>query len=133
MTDKEVKRLSRADLLEMLIEATEELEATKAKLEEAEAKLKEKEKELKRLEKQLADMDEAGVDHAVLKLSCQQEWMGLDMCRYMNDHAANHAALSGGRMTALGVVPPIAGKEVFREIDRCLAILNIDIYFCTRR
>lgn len=77
------------------------------------------------METQLADMDEAGVDHAVLKLSCQQEWMSLDMCRYMNDHAAAHAAASGGRMTALGVVPPIADKAVFREIDRCLDELHM--------
>ncbi len=77
------------------------------------------------LEKQLADMDEAGVDHAVLKLSCQQEWMGLDMCRYMNDRVAEHAARSGGRMTALGVVPPVADSAVFREIDRCLDELHM--------
>lgn len=77
------------------------------------------------LEKQLADMAEAGVDHAVLKLSCQQEWMSLDMCRYMNDRVAAHAAASGGRMTALGVVPPIANKAVFAEIDRCLDELHL--------
>ena len=46
MTEKDVKRLSRADLLEMLIEATEELEATNAKLVEMEAKLKEKDQQL---------------------------------------------------------------------------------------
>ena len=51
--------------------------------------------------------------------------MGLDMCRYMNDRAAEHAAASGGRMTALGVVPPIAGKAVFSEIDRCLDELHM--------
>lgn len=46
MTEKNIKRLSRADLLEMLIEATEELEATNAKLVEMEAKLKEKDQQL---------------------------------------------------------------------------------------
>ena len=46
MTEKDIKRLSRADLLEMLIEATEELEATNAKLVEMEAKLKEKDQQL---------------------------------------------------------------------------------------
>lgn len=78
-----------------------------------------------RLEKQLLDMDEAGADHAVLKLSCQQEWMGLDMCKYMNDRVAEHAAKSNGRMTPLGVVPPIADKAVFAEIDRCLDTLGM--------
>ena len=76
-------------------------------------------------DRQLADMAEAGVDHAVLKLSCQQEWMGLDMCRYMNEHVAAHAAASGGRMTALGVVPPVADRAVLREIDRCLDTLHL--------
>ena len=42
------------------------------------------------LEKQLADMDKAGVDKAILKLSCQQEWMSLDMCRLFNDGMAAH-------------------------------------------
>lgn len=73
-----------------------------------------------RLEKQLADMDKAGVDRAVLKLSCQQEWMSLDMCRLFNDGMAAHVRASGGRMVALGVVPPQGTPEVFREIDRCL-------------
>lgn len=77
------------------------------------------------LETQLADMDAAGVDHGVLKLSCQQEWMGLDMCKYMNDRVAAHVSASGGRMTALGVVPPIANKAVFEEIDRCLDVLHL--------
>jgi len=77
------------------------------------------------LSRQLADMDEAGVDHAVLKLSCQQEWMGLELCRYMNTKAAEHAAASGGRMTALGVVPPFFNNGVKEEIDRCLNELHL--------
>ena len=70
------------------------------------------------LEKQLADMDAAGVDKAVLKLSCQQEWMSLDMCRYFNDRMAEHIAKSKGRMLGLGVVPPKGNSAVFAEIDR---------------
>jgi len=72
------------------------------------------------LEKQLADMDKAGVDRAVLKLSCQQEWMSLDMCRLFNDGMAEHIKSSNGRMAGLGVVPPVGSPAVFREIDRCL-------------
>ena len=72
------------------------------------------------LEKQLADMDRAGVEKAVLKLSCQQEWMSLDMCRLFNDGLAQHVRKSGGRMAALGVVPPFGTPAVKREIDRCL-------------
>ena len=72
------------------------------------------------LEKQLSDMDKAGVDKAVLKLSCQQEWMSLDMCRLFNDGMAAHVKKSQGRMAALGVVPPQGTPAVMREIDRCL-------------
>ena len=78
-----------------------------------------------RLERQLADMDRAGVDHAILKLSCQQEWMSLSMCRYFNDGMAAHAAASKGRMTALGVVPPKFSEGIRREIDRCIDELGM--------
>lgn len=73
-----------------------------------------------RLERQLSDMDLAGVDRAVLKLSCQQEWMSLSMCRIFNTGMAEHVLKSGGRMIALGVVPPKFSKGVKAEIDRCL-------------
>ena len=72
------------------------------------------------LEKQISDMDRAGIDRAVLKLSCQQEWMGLETCRMFNDGMAEHVKESSGRMAALGVVPPQATAAVFQEIDRCL-------------
>ena len=39
VTDKELKKLKRADLLEMLLDVTKEAEELKAKLAEAEAKL----------------------------------------------------------------------------------------------
>ena len=72
------------------------------------------------LKKQLADMDKAGIDRAVLKLSCQQEWMSLEMCRLFNDGMAAHAKASNGRMVGLGVVPPKGTPAVRKEIDRCL-------------
>ncbi|MBQ9306723.1 MAG: amidohydrolase [Clostridia bacterium] len=77
-----------------------------------------------RLEKQLGDMDKAGIDKAVLKLSCQQEWMSLDMCRLFNDGMAEHVKASEGRMVGLGVVPPQGTPAVFKEIDRCLDELH---------
>ena len=71
------------------------------------------------LEKQLADMDRSGVDHAVMKLPGCQEWLTLDLCRYFNDRAAEHASGSHGRLTALAVVPPYADPENLRELERC--------------
>lgn len=78
-----------------------------------------------RLEKQLEDMDRAGVDKAVLKLSCQQEWMGLEMCKYFNTRMAEHVKMSERRMVGLAVVPPKGGKRVFAELDRCFDELGM--------
>lgn len=71
------------------------------------------------LEKQLEDMDRAGVDCAVLKTPCCQEWMSLAMCRFFNDRMHEHAGKSGGRLTPLAVVPPEGKKENFDELLRC--------------
>ena len=68
------------------------------------------------LEKQLADMDQAGVDKAVLKLPGCQEWLPLDLCQQFNDGMARHARRSHGRMTARAVVPPMGTPESLREL-----------------
>ncbi len=72
------------------------------------------------LEKMLADMDEAGVDKAILKVPGCNEWMSLDMCRRFNDGMAAFSKASGGRMVPLAVVPATGGPRVSAEIDRCL-------------
>ena len=83
------------------------------------------------LEKQLADLDKAGVDKAVLKMPGCQEWMSVDMCRRFNDGMADYCKRSHGRLIPLAVVPPIASKECFDEIDRCRNVLKIqNIQLC---
>ena len=77
------------------------------------------------LEKQLSDMDSAGVEKAVLKISCLQEYLSLEMCRYFNDGMAAHARASGGRLIALGVLPPAGSPEVFAEAERCMGELGM--------
>lgn len=72
------------------------------------------------LEKELSSLDQAGVDRAVLKLSCQQEWMSLEMCQLFNTRMAERVQESGGRLAGLGVVPPKGTPSVRKEIDRCL-------------
>lgn len=72
-----------------------------------------------RLEKQLADMDEAGVEKAVLKLPGCHEWMSLDMCKKFNQGMAEHAKRSKGRLVPLAVVPPYASKECIKELEKC--------------
>jgi predicted TIM-barrel fold metal-dependent hydrolase len=77
------------------------------------------------LEKQLADMDQAGIDKAVLKLPGCQEWLPLDLCRQFNDGMADHVKQSNGRMTALAVVPPWGTTECIHELERCKADLGM--------
>lgn len=72
-----------------------------------------------KLETQLADMDQANVDKAILKMPGCAEWMSLDMCKRFNNGMDEYARASNGRLIPLGVVPPVASKEVFDEIDRC--------------
>lgn len=71
------------------------------------------------LEKELADMDAAGVDKAVMKTPGCSEWLDLPLCRYFNDHAAAHAAKSGGRLIPLAVVPPYNNPANIEELKRC--------------
>lgn len=72
----------------------------------------------------LADMDEAGVDKAILKVPGCNEWMSLEMCRRFNDGMAAYAEASGSRMVPLAVVPTTGGPRVDAEIDRCLEDLG---------
>lgn len=77
------------------------------------------------LSTQLSDMDEGGIDHAVLKLPGCQEWLDLDMCRLFNDGMADHVRASGGRLQALAVLPPFADELVFTELERCVNDLGM--------
>lgn len=71
------------------------------------------------LETQLADLDAAGADKALLKTPCCQEWMSLEMCKFFNDHMAEHARKSGGRLIPLAIVPPYGTPENIAELVRC--------------
>ncbi|NBJ92876.1 amidohydrolase family protein [Parablautia muri] len=71
------------------------------------------------LEHQLKDMDCAGVDKAVLKTPCCQEWMSLEMCRFFNDRMSEYSAQSKGRLIPLAVVPPDEKQENIDELARC--------------
>ncbi len=77
------------------------------------------------MERQLADMDTAGVDSCILKLPGCQEWLTLELCREFNNLTAKHAAESGGRMSALAVVPPYGDSASLRELDRCVNELGM--------
>lgn len=71
------------------------------------------------LEQQLRDLDEAGMDKAVLKLPGCHEWMTLSLCHLFNDLMAEHGAASHGRLIPTAVIPPMDTQEVIEELTRC--------------
>lgn len=71
------------------------------------------------VQEQLKDMDTAGVDQAILKIPCCQEWMSLAMCKKFNDGMMESSQRSNGRLVPLAVIPPFASKECFEELERC--------------
>lgn len=73
---------------------------------------------------QLDDMDKAGIDRAILRLPCWQEWLDLDTCKLVNDGLAQHLKRSPGRFAALAVAPPWGTKQSCYEVERCIKDLG---------
>ncbi len=71
------------------------------------------------LETQLADMDQAGVNQALLKVPGCHEWLSLEMCKLFNNGMWEHFQRSGGRLIPLAVVPPYGTPESLAELRRC--------------
>ncbi|ANC31996.1 amidohydrolase family protein [Isoptericola dokdonensis] len=72
------------------------------------------------VEAKLAAMDDAGVDYGVMRVPVWQEWLPLDICREVNDNAADIVKRSNGRLFATACVPPWGGKENIYELERCV-------------
>lgn len=75
-------------------------------------------------ELQIKDMDDAGVDVALLRIPCWQEWLPIEICRLVNDRLAQHLSNYPGRFRALAVVPPWGTKECLEEVERCIGTLG---------
>lgn len=75
---------------------------------------------------QIADMDQARIDKAVLRMPCWQEWLGLETCKRVNDALAAHVKRYPGRLHALAIVPPWGSKASLAEAERCIK----DLGFC---
>ncbi|MCD8018236.1 MAG: amidohydrolase [Clostridiales bacterium] len=67
----------------------------------------------------LADLDDAGVEKAVLKVPGCHEWMSLEMCHLFNDGMYEYGQKSGGRLIPLAVVPPYGTPDSIAELRRC--------------
>lgn len=71
------------------------------------------------LEHQMKALRAAGISHAVMKVPCCNEWMGLELCRFFNDGMADYARQSGGMFIPLAVIPPWGSKGSLEELQRC--------------
>lgn len=77
------------------------------------------------LEQQIKDMDDAGIEKAILKLPGCQEFLNLEFCRLFNDKMVEHAKKSKGRLIPLAVIPPYPDLENMAELERCSLELGI--------
>ncbi|KZM77091.1 amidohydrolase family protein [Cellulosimicrobium cellulans] len=76
------------------------------------------------VEAKLAAMDDAGVDYGVMRVPVWQEWLPLEICKEVNDNAADIVKRSNGRLFATACVPPWGGKENVYELERCVGELG---------
>ncbi len=77
------------------------------------------------LEAKINAMDEAGVDVAMLRMPVWQEWLPLEICKIVNDQAAEMCRQSEGRLLANAVVPPYGRPEDIAELKRCVEDLGM--------
>ena len=69
---------------------------------------------------QIKDMNDAGIDKALLRLPCWQEWVDLETCKTINNLLSQHLKRNPGRFMALAVIPPWGDRDSIKELERCL-------------
>jgi len=70
-------------------------------------------------------MEKAGLDKALLRTPCWQEWLTLEMCRQVNDSMAEAVNQHPDKFLALATIPPWGDKGCFQELERCLDKLGV--------
>ncbi len=76
------------------------------------------------IEEKLKDMDEAGIDVAVVCTSIWQEWTTLEMGRFINDELAKACRAHPQRIAGLAHVPPMH-PEAPAELERAVVELGM--------
>ena len=74
-------------------------------------------------------MDDAGIDMALLRMPVWQEWLPLDICKVVNDQAAQMQRDSEGRLRFNAVLPPWGRKEDIKELERCIDMGAVGVQF----
>ena len=72
----------------------------------------------------VANMDKAGVQKAILRLPCWEEWIDLEMAKKINNMMAQTVKKYPGRLFPLAIVPPWGDKESLDELERCVKDLG---------
>ena len=75
-------------------------------------------------ESRIAAMKEAGVDKAILRIPCWQEWLDLELCKQANNGLAEYIKRHPGKFYGLGIVPPWGTKDSLYEMERCIKELG---------
>ncbi len=81
------------------------------------------------LEAKISAMDDAGIDMALLRMPVWQEWLPLDICKVVNDQAAQMQRDSEGRLRFNAVLPPWGRKEDIKELERCIDMGAVGVQF----
>lgn len=75
-------------------------------------------------ELKLKAMDSVGVDKAILRVPCWQEWLTLELCRQVNDQLHDYIAATSNRFLGVAVVPPWGDRGSLHEAERCISELG---------
>ena len=69
-------------------------------------------------------MDEGGIDKAILRIPCWEEWLTLEMAVKLNDMMAKTVRDYPDRLSSLAMVPPWGDKDCLKEVERCVKELG---------
>jgi predicted TIM-barrel fold metal-dependent hydrolase len=75
-------------------------------------------------ELKLKAMDSVGVDKAILRVPCWQEWLTLELCRQVNHQLHDYIAATSNRFLGVAVVPPWGDRGSLHEAERCISELG---------
>ena len=75
-------------------------------------------------EERLEVMNKTGVDKAILRIPCWQEWLSLDLCKLVNKKMMQDIKQHPDRFLGLAVVPPWGDRESLKEVERCVKELG---------
>ena len=78
----------------------------------------------------LKAMEEAGVDKALLRHPCWEEWLNLEACRKVNNLMAKYVDKHADKVLGLAIAPPWGDDESLDELDRAIKDLHLSGVEC---